>query len=141
MKNKIFCALFLLITVFAVSCKKEPGIGGDASIQGKILVRHYNSIFGVPPGLINEYNGADIYVYIIYGNNISYGQRIKSSYDGRFEFKYLYEGDYKIYIYSIDSAAVVHNPSVIHPDSAAIVKVSITDRKQEEDIGTLTIFQ
>ena len=138
MKNKIFCTLFLLITVFVVSCKKEPGIGGDASVRGKVFVKHYNTQFSY---LIAEYYGPDIYVYIIYGNNISYGQRIKSSYDGRFEFKYLYEGDYKIYIYSIDSAAVVHNPSVIHPDSAAIVKVSITDRKQEEDIGTLTIFQ
>ena len=136
MKNKIFCTLFLLITAFAVSCKKEPGIGGDASIRGKVFVKHYNTQFS---NLIAEYYGPDIYVYIIYGNNISYGQRIKSSYDGGFEFKYLYEGDYKIYTYSIDSAAVVTGH--VKPDSAVIRQVTIIERKQEADVGDMIIFQ
>ena len=136
MKTKIFLLLFLPTIVFCLSCKKEPGIGGDASIQGRVYVKHYNTAF---TQFISEYFGPDIYVYIIFGNDISYGKRIKTSYDGAFEFKYLYEGNYKVYSYSIDSAAVVNG--IYKPDSAVIKQVTITGRTQDKDIGSLTIFQ
>jgi hypothetical protein len=138
MKNRIlFIALFLAGNTI-LSCKKEAGIGGDASIRGKVHAKHYNGTF---TNLITEYDAPDEYVYIIFGNDVSYGKRIKTSYDGQFEFKYLYEGDYRIYVYSIDSAAYVNNPSIPHPDAAVIKNVTISERKQEEDIGTLTIFK
>ena len=136
MKYKFLLSILLLAGISIMSCKKEPGIGGDASINGKVYVKHYNGTFS---NLIAEYYAPDVYVYIIFGNDISYGKRIKTSYDGGFEFKYLYEGDYKIYAYSIDSAAVVNG--IYKPDSAVVKHVNISERKQEEDIGTLTIFQ
>jgi hypothetical protein len=128
--------MILLTLVSMASCKKEPGIGGDASIRGRVYVKHYNGTFS---NLIAEYYAPDVYVHIIFGTDVSYGKRIKTSYDGGFEFKYLYEGNYKIYSYSIDSAAVVNG--IYKPDSAVIKEVNISERKQEEDIGTLTIFQ
>ena len=101
-----------------------------------MYVKDYNPQFSY---LLSEYYGPDIYVYIIYGNNISYGSRIKTSYDGGFEFKYLYEGDYKVYVYSRDSTAEVTGH--VKPDSAVVRQVTITDRKEEADIGDMVIFQ
>ena len=123
--------LFLSLFVF-ISCKKE-GIGGDAAISGKLWVKHYNSTF---TQFIKEYEGKDIYVYIIYGNHTQYDKRIKTSYDGSFEFPYLYKGNYTIYTYSLDST--LSEPS----GKVAIIKeVKISTRKQHEDLGTLTIFE
>ncbi len=135
MKRRI---LFLIAVagVCFTACKKEPGIGGDASIHGKVHVKHYNTTF---TQLISEYDGPDIYVYLIFGNNISYGKRIKTTYDGNFEFKYLYEGDYKVYAYSIDSLAAATGQ--VKPNLAIVKNVSITDRTQAVDIGKLSIFQ
>jgi len=100
--KKILLSLVLasmfIITLY--SCKKEPGDGGNASIYGKVFVRDYNSTFTV---LEDEYYGQDIYVYIIYGDDKDYSDRIRTSYDGTYEFKYLRPGTYHIYTYSKDS--------------------------------------
>ncbi|NUM31399.1 MAG: hypothetical protein HUU47_03625 [Bacteroidetes bacterium] len=67
--GKIFCVLIILIFV---SCKKEEGEGGLASIKGKIWTEDWNSTFTV---LQAEYPSADVDVYIIYGDDISYSER------------------------------------------------------------------
>ena len=129
-------SLFLL-TAFTLlsfsSCQKDPGIGGDASIKGSVFVQHYNSTF---TQFISEYPGADVYVYLIFGNDISYGKRIKTTYDGQFEFKYPNKGDYTVYAYSLDSTLTVPGGTI-----PVIQKVTITERKQTVDVGTLNIFQ
>jgi hypothetical protein len=123
-------AISLLITLSA--CKKQEGIGGDASIYGKVHVKHYNSTF---TQFISDYPGSDLYVYIIYGDDISYGQRLKTNFNGEFEFKYLYKGDYKVYTYSLDSTLT--DPS----GKLAIVKnVHINGKKEKVDAGTFEIF-
>jgi len=133
----VFRSLLILVLMAGLNnCKKDPGIGGDASIHGNVHARHYNSTFTT---LISEYNAPDVYVYLIFGNDISYGKRIKTTYDGTFEFKYLYQGDYKIYVYSIDSAAVVNGE--VRPDSAVIKNISISGRKERNDAGEFQIFK
>ena len=128
----------ILILIYLISgCQKNPGVGGDASIRGKVYVKHYNTTFST---LISSYYGPDVYVYLIYGDDISYGQRIKTNYKGEFEFKYLYKGDYKVYTYSIDSAYVV-NSAIPGPDSAVVKNINIGSRKATEDTGDLVIFQ
>src|SRR5438093_6287441 len=105
MKNKTTILAFASsVLMLIVSCQKDPGIGGDASIKGSVFVKHYNTTF---TQFISEYPGADVYVYLIFGNDISYDKRIKTTYDGQFEFKYLYKGDYTVYVYSIDSTLTV----------------------------------
>lgn len=136
MKKTLNLFILFIILVFN-SCKKEPGIGGDASIYGKVYARHYNATFTTQ---LTEHYLSDTYVYIIYGNNLSYGQRIKTTYKGDFEFKYLYKGDYTIYSYSIDSAAIV-NHEIQPPDSAVLVKVSITKSDQKENVGDMIVFK
>lgn len=128
--------LLLVLTIGLAGCKKE-GIGGEASIRGNLYAKHYNSTFTY---LLSEYPLADTYVYIIFGDEINYGKRIKTNYDGAFEFEYLYKGDYKIYTYSLDSTAIV-NGSVSPPDSAIVVNVQIDKRNEVKDIGTINVFK
>ena len=64
----VFC-----IGVMTASCKKEPGPGGTSIIRGKVLVEDYNQTFTT---LWAEYDGADRDVYIIYGNNPTYNDRV-----------------------------------------------------------------
>ncbi len=129
--------LFSIVIFLFVGCKKEAGVGGDASINGKVFSKHYNSTFTT---LLNQDYCPDTYVYIVYGANINYGQRIKTNYKGEFEFKYLYKGDYHIYTYSIDSSAIV-NGEISPNDSAVVVDVSIADRKEKIDIGNILVYR
>ncbi|MBK7036344.1 MAG: hypothetical protein IPH42_08380 [Bacteroidetes bacterium] len=119
------------------ACSKDAGIGGEASIYGKVYALHYNSTFTV---LLSEYYVPDTYVYLVYGDDINYGTRIKTNYNGEFEFNYLYPGDYTIYTYSIDSAAIV-NFAVDPPNMAVIQQVFIEEKKSETEIGDLLIYQ
>lgn len=130
---KQFFLLLVFISLLFISCKKNPGIGGDASIRGNIHVMHFNTTF---TEFISEYPGADIYVYLIFGDDISYGKRIKTTFDGAFEFKYLYKGDYTVYVYSLDSTLASGNGSV-----PIVENVHIGDRKEIVDLDTIRIFQ
>lgn len=130
-KGMAFFAIVLaMLTITA--CKKGPGEGGNSSISGKIHVRNYNASF---TSLNGQYPGAGENVYIIYGDDLSYGDKIDASYDGVFEFKYLRPGKYKIFIYSKDS-------TMLSPSGLVTVAkdVEITKKKQKVDAGTITII-
>jgi len=127
--------IFYVLIVFAItfsSCKKEAGEGGDSSIKGTVWVKDYNASFTT---LLGEYAGADEDVYIIYGENISYGDKIKASPNGGFEFKYLRKGSYTIYVYSKDNT--LSSPSGKITMSK---KIEITDKKQTVDAGQIIIY-
>lgn len=131
--NKYILSVFVLALLAFVSCKKEAGEGGNSSLTGKIFVRDYNSSFSV---LNSSYDGADEDVYIIYGDDISYGNKIKASPDGRFEFKYLRKGDYTIYVYSKDTTRNSFGTLLVYT-KAIKVNASINKKKQTVDIGTI----
>lgn len=136
MKNKI---LFFSFFFFLFSCKKEPGEGGNSSIKGKVSVKMYNSSTG---SFDKTLIGADEEVYIIYGEEVSYGDRIRTDYEGDFEFKYLRKGKYKVYLYSIDSVAYLGPPVNFNAPKVAVVKeLEITGKKQTVDAGTITILK
>lgn len=98
---KFVTALLLLSTgILIPACKKTAGEGGSSSIKGTVIVEDWNKSFTVKNG---EYPGADEEVYIVYGDNIAYGERQRANNKGEFEFKYLRKGKYKIYIYSEDN--------------------------------------
>lgn len=106
-------------------------------ITGKVYARHYNSTFTV---LLSEYYVPDTYVYIVYGDDINYGSRIKTNYDGEYAFEFLYPGDYKIYTYSIDSAAIM-NGIADPPETAVIQTVAISDNKETIALPDFIIYQ
>ncbi len=134
--NKVlhFFALTLFVIMITSSgCKTEPGEGGTSSITGKIWVKDLNSSFI----LTKEYAGADEDVYIIYGDDISYGDRTKANYNGEYEFKYLNQGKYKIYVYSEDSVFI----QLSSGQFPVIQDVEITSRKQKVEVSLITIFK
>ena len=82
--------------------------------------------------LKGEFAGADEDVYIIYGDDVSYGNKTKSGPDGTFEFKYLRPGDYKVYVASKDTTRDSYfNGSGIKTVS---VDVSIGGKKEVVEI-------
>jgi hypothetical protein len=128
----------LILSLFIItlhSCKKEAGEGGKASIQGFVWLKEYNGNFA---SLLAEGPGFDQYVYIHYGDAISYSDRIKTSYDGRFEFKYLRPGKYTLYVYSKDPT----DTDNLQPEEmmSVLQEVEITDKKQIVELDTMVIY-
>lgn len=122
--------VLLLLTLMAGSCRKGPGEGGNSSINGYIHVIEMNAFL---TDTFGEYPGVDEWVYIIYGDDISYGDRTRANYEGRFEFKYLRKGDYKVYVYSDDTT--------LAGTKAIIKNVTINKNKETVDAGTFTIIK
>lgn len=132
--NKTFSAfLIILLSSFLLSCSKEAGDGGNSTIYGKIIAHNYNAEFTNLKGI---YPAADEDVYIIYGNDYSYSERVRTSYEGVYEFKYLRKGDYTIYAYSKDSTLTL--PSEMY---AVIRKVKIDDNQQTVQVEDMKIFR
>jgi hypothetical protein len=96
--RKNLLIFFFLLSLW--SCKKEPGVGGNASVSGKIITHDYNATF---TNLLGIYPAADQYVYIVYGDHVGYDKRIKTDYNGAYRFPFLYPGKYTIYTYSLDN--------------------------------------
>lgn len=132
--NKISSFLLvLLVSALSYSCSKEAGEGGTSSIYGKIIAHNYNAEFTTLKGI---YPAADEDVFIIYGNDRSYSERVSTSYDGVFEFKYLRPGDYTVFVYSKDSTLTL-------PSGMYVVKqqVTISENKQAVAAKEMKIFK
>lgn len=131
-KNIFFgTVLPLMIMLLMISCEKEPGTGGKSTIYGKILVKEYNSTFTY---LQETYYGPGIWVYLIYGDNRDYNDRVQTGIGGTWEFKYLRPGTYKVYALSKDSTL---QTNALVP---VITDVEIPNKKQDIEIPDLVIF-
>ncbi len=119
-----------MVTILT-SCKKEEGEGGTSSIIGKVYVKDYNDTFTV---LEDEYYGQEVDVYIIYGDDVSFGDRTRTNYDGTYEFKYLRKGTYHVYAYSKDSTL---QSNALVP---VIQTVEISKNSQEVQVSDLVVF-
>ncbi|MFY9311577.1 MAG: hypothetical protein WAQ28_21210 [Bacteroidia bacterium] len=123
--------LSLIISTVITSCKKPAGEGGTSSIKGNVWAEKWNSSFTL---LTSEGAAQNVDVFIIYGDETSYGDKISTSPDGTFEFKYLRTGSYKIYVYS--KTSTTSNPN---GKEAVSVEVEITRKKQTVDTGRITV--
>jgi hypothetical protein len=133
-KAQLFRVLFF-VAVFTTlnSCKKAPGAGGNSTITGTVWTEDWNSNFTQKNG---EYNAVDEWVYIIYGDDKSYSDRIRTNYNGEYEFMYLRKGKYKIYTYSKDNT--LQSPS----GEMSIVKdVEIKGKKETVTVDRITIYK
>lgn len=113
-----------------IACKKEEGVGGDASISGQVWTYAVNGSF---TDTIAEYPAEDTYVYIVYGDNTGFDKRIKTDYNGEYAFNFLYPGNYTLYVYSFD-------PMEIDGQSPVIRKVTIEDRKEKLEMERIEII-
>lgn len=130
--NLIKTVSFVLsLTMFfyvTTSCSKGPGEGGTSSVKGRVFAVNYNSAFTVPYD--SGYIG-DQQVYIIYGDDISVGDNQRTNPEGRFEFRYLRKGKYKVYVYTKTKAN--------HIDSAVVQEAEITKNKQTIELEVFRI--
>jgi len=132
--NKFLTTLLvILLSATLFSCSKEAGEGGNSTIYGKIIAYNYNAEFTNLRGI---YPAADEDVYLVYGEDRSYSERIRSNYDGIYEFKYLRPGDYTIYVYSKDSTLTL--VSEMYP---VIRTVKIDDKHQAVEVEEMKIFR
>ena len=130
--NRIIIILIIAFASFS-SCKKEPGEGGFASIEGKVLLKDYDATYTI---LQSEYYAAGETVYIIYGNGTEIGNTVKTSYDGSFKFNYLNKGNYKIYVLGEDPT----KPYLSVPKEE-LVEVTISEKKQKEILDDFVIIK
>lgn len=132
--NKYFRFIVFIFPAFLIlsSCEKDPGTGGNSKIFGKIYVKDYNSTFTV---LEDEYYAQAEDVYIVYGGNMGTDDRLRTSYDGSYEFKYLRKGVYHIFAYSKDSTL---QTNALIP---VIRDVEITKNNQGIEVPLITIYK
>src|SRR5205814_4384167 len=95
------------------ACQKGSGEGGTSTIRGKVFVMNYNN----SGQFVDSFYAQAEHVYIIYGDAGYFGNDIKTSYDGTYEFPYLRKGSYTIFAYSrCDTCAAGQQPVFITTD-------------------------
>tara|TARA_B100000780_G_C21050563_1_gene421894 strand:+ start:387 stop:788 length:402 start_codon:yes stop_codon:yes gene_type:complete len=128
---KSFKFLFAVLTISLLfSCAKSEGVGGRATIKGKIIVDNIN-ILG---DIVETYDAQDIEVYIIYGQeNNTFNDDVNTSHDGTFEFNHLNTGNYEVFLYSDCINCAKGQDSLINRN------ISISDTKEIIEIDTIRI--
>jgi len=86
------------------------------------------------PNLVEEYRdfAHEHEVYLIYGDRPFYEERVRTQYNGYFEFANLIPGKYTIFLYSEDVTRVVEHVVLSY-------EVTITELEQVEDLGEIFI--
>jgi hypothetical protein len=135
MNLKITLSILSVFVLLIVACEKQPGDGGTSTIRGSVITREYNGNFQVFRG---EYPSAKEDVYIIYGGDSTkfYGDHTQTSWDGKYEFNFLQEGDYIIFAYSKDSTELVTTEKI-----AVLKRVEITKKNQTVEAPVITIIK
>src|SRR5215213_1339732 len=127
--------VFSILSIVILSCKKGPGEGGRTSIIGKVWAEEWDDISYTQHYDSLDRWAADEEIYIIYGDDVSYGDRIRTGPDGVFEFKYLREGDYTVYVYS----EAPENSAATAGGKVAVSKRVSIPKKGTYDAGVFTI--
>mgnify|MGYP003598174557 CR=1 FL=1 len=92
-----YLPVFLLpLLVWLSACKKEPGTGGLATIRGRVYAYDVND-FG--NRLDSGYYGG-VRVYISYGDHAGVDDDVRTDFEGKYEFKWLQPGSYKVWVLS-----------------------------------------
>ena len=127
MRLKNIILIFSIFTFF-ISCKKEEGFGGLATISGKVYAYDYNNA-GV---LMAEGYAGDLDVFIKAKDSSEELERIRTSYDGSFVFNELRKGDYEVWVYSDCERC----PNGIE---AVIQSVKLSDKKSKIELSVFEV--
>ena len=87
--------IILLFAISFLSCSKEEGYGGLATIKGKVYGKDFNS----SGYLVGEGYLGDVSVYISKSGSTNYFDKVDSAYDGSFTFRFLHKGTYDIWVF------------------------------------------
>ena len=131
MKMKSFLGLIMLIGLSMSSCRKGEGKGGKATITGKVYVDYYNQSGS---SIDKSYYARDKDVFIVYGNNTFYDDKVATHHDGSYQFDYLMPGNYTVYTYSKDVDGSADNPRIL-----VLEEVTISDKNQTVELDDFEI--
>jgi hypothetical protein len=143
--NKLLTISLCLITFTLTQCKKEAGEGGTSTIKGRVLTKHLGPDPGGSGQLVVDttYYENNEKVYIIYGTaDNTYDDDYNTSFDGSYEFKYLQNGTYKVFVYSADTSGL--SQGFIYenrPKVPMIQTVDIGDKNQVKDVPDIIIYK
>jgi len=98
-KNQMrYLFILLLLPLLFLSCLNQEGEGGTGIVQGYVYsVMHHDDVLNFD---VDTFPAAKTDVYIIYGDEAVYGDKMETAHDGFFEFRYLTKGTYRIYAFS-----------------------------------------
>jgi hypothetical protein len=122
----VIVTVIFLLTAF-ISCEKIEGEGGTSTISGKVRVV---KLVGE-----QEYYAQEERVYIIYGDDITHSDDVRTNFDGTFRFSYLRQGTYHVYAYSKDTTG-----NYLSGDMPVIKTVEITKHNQHIEVDDIIIF-
>jgi len=131
MKMKSFLGLIMLIGLSMSSCRKGEGKGGKATITGKVYVDYYNQSGS---SIDKSYYARDKDVFIVYGNNTFYDDKVATHHDGSYQFDYLMPGNYTVYTYSKDVVGSADNPKIL-----VLKEVTISDKNETIELDDFEI--
>ncbi len=132
MRRIILLTGIVIVLFLENSCQKGPGIGGEASITGKITGITYDKktfTYILDSGAVGN-----LKVNIIYGDDIQVDASQNSSYDGSYDFQYLRDGNYTIFVYSRSHKTDLY-------DSAVVVKATLTGKKQVLNLPVIRVYR
>lgn len=122
--------LIATTVLLGASCTKEEGVGGQASVSGKL--QEHLFVGTLDQGTIGA-QGTDI--YIIYGTDDGiFDDKVETGYSGDFEFNYLRPGNYTIYAFSDCWTCAFGTDSVVK------LEFAIADKKEELQLGNITVL-
>jgi hypothetical protein len=129
MKNTILKLMVIsVIAMFsASSCDKPPGPGGRATIKGKVYAVDFDNTQRYK---LSEGYSSGERVYICYGDNEAIGNDTRTSTDGSFEFRNLTQGDYKVFVNSLDTSIKGSNSKGNDTEIPVIRNVKISGAKE-----------
>ena len=88
------CTVALALSAF----NKGPGEGGTGTIQGIVkLVHHPDDDFALTTDTMPA---AKTDVFIVYGDEVYFGDDVETGADGMYQFEYLLPGNYTVFSYS-----------------------------------------
>jgi hypothetical protein len=103
-------------------------------LTGSVEVER-RAVISNPAGAVT-FPGADVDVFITYGDRVGPDDKVTTNFDGDFAFYGLTPGNYTIYVYSEDTMPQVQQA----PEIAIIREVEIDGRREEVDMGSIRIF-
>ena len=124
---KSFFGIIILLALSITGCRKGEGKGGKAAITGKVYVHHcaYHD---------KSYYARDKDVFIVYGNNTFYDDKVATHHDGSYKFDYLMPGNYTVYTYSKDVDGYADNPKIL-----VLKEVIISDKNETVELDDFII--
>ena len=113
--------------------KKIDFDDGNAQIKGTVYIINYLNSSVYPNLIVKDTTLAqEQEIYITYGNHEYYDDRIRTQYDGTFEFNNLIKGNYEVFLYSEDISGGTEDIVIMH-------EVIIDNENQIINLGDIYI--